>query len=284
MIRPVDYRELTITLPDGYEAYARYWSHDRPRGAVLYHHGIQSHVGWFERSARRLWEAGYAVLQPDRRGSGRNTAARGHAVSVDQLIADAHCLRDELTSRSGVERQHVIGVSWGGRLALAAYIAEPEGVKSISLVTPGLFPRLAVSKEEAQRIGFIMLYEPERSIDIPLNDPELLTSNVEHQQIIAADPLALREATAAFFLASRRMDRMLPKLADRPAVPMHTFLVGDERIIDNEATLAFLERVGWATSRVTCYDGARHTIEYEPCAARYLDDLVSFLRDADETA
>jgi len=40
------FEELTIELPDGYRAYARYWDHPNPRGAVLYHHGIQSHCGW----------------------------------------------------------------------------------------------------------------------------------------------------------------------------------------------------------------------------------------------
>ncbi len=280
----MDYLELTITLPDGYESYARYWRHERPRGAVLYHHGIQSHAGWFERSARRLWAAGYAVLQPDRRGCGRNQAARGDATSADQLIADAHELRNELTRRSGVKHQHVIGVSWGGRLALAAYIAEPRDVRSLSLVTPGLFPRAAVSKEEAQRIGFLMLYEPHRYIDIPLNEPALLTSDPDHQRAIVEDPLALRQATAAFFLASRRMDRMLPRLAQCAPVPLHTMLVGEEGIIDNDATLAFLDGIGWPTSRVTHYDGARHTIEYEPCAEAFLDDLAAFLREADEPA
>ena len=88
MLTMSDFEELRVRLPDGYEAYARYWGHDRPRGAVLYHHGIQSHCGWYQASAARLVESGYAVLQADRRGSGRNEADRGHAESADQLIGD----------------------------------------------------------------------------------------------------------------------------------------------------------------------------------------------------
>ena len=65
------FEEITVTLPDDYSAYARYWPAKAPRGAVLYHHGIQSHCGWYEASAAAIAEAGFAVLQIDRRGSGR---------------------------------------------------------------------------------------------------------------------------------------------------------------------------------------------------------------------
>ena len=81
-----DYQELGTALPDGYSAYARDWPVCDPVGAVLYLHGIQLHSGWYEESARRLQQAGFAVLQPDRRGSGRNQMDRGHAESQQHLI------------------------------------------------------------------------------------------------------------------------------------------------------------------------------------------------------
>ena len=48
IIHPVDCEEITIRLPDGYQAYARYWAPADCRGGVLYVHGIQSHAGWYE--------------------------------------------------------------------------------------------------------------------------------------------------------------------------------------------------------------------------------------------
>ncbi len=81
-----EFEETSFPLPDGYGAYARYWPVRDPAGAVLYLHGIQSHCGWYEESARRLQQAGFVVLQPDRRGSGRNQTDRGHAESQQRLI------------------------------------------------------------------------------------------------------------------------------------------------------------------------------------------------------
>jgi acylglycerol lipase len=273
-----DYEELSVSLPDGYRAYARYYAADgRTRGCALYHHGIQSHAGWYEASARKLNAAGYAVLQADRRGSGRNEEDRGHAESAEQLIADAHAGRDVLLGKSGCREYHVIGVSWGGKLAAAAHVQDSAGVRSLTLVTPGLFPKVGVSRGEMARIGFAMLYEPRRLFQIPLDDAELFTRSARWKTFIDTDPLTLRECTAGFYLASRRMDRIAARLGQSKPVAVHLFLAGEEGIIDNEKTRAFIDALGWPDTRVTTYEQARHSLEFENDPEVYHGDLISFL-------
>jgi alpha-beta hydrolase superfamily lysophospholipase len=271
------YEGMTVRLPDGYAAYARYWAAPSIRGAVLYHHGIQSHSGWYQASAAALAEAGFAVLQIDRRGSGRNTLDRGHAESAEQLLEDAHAARDELLRRSGRDGYHVVGVSWGGKLAAAAYVHDPGGVESLSLVTPGLFPKIGVSRPEMARIGFAMLYEPRRLFDIPLNDPELFTTTPRWQQFFRADEHTLRQCTAGFYLASRRMDKIAAKLLDSPPVRIHVFLAGDDRIIDNQATCDFIRSLGWPMARVRTHNAARHSLEFEEDRTLYFRELTDFI-------
>ncbi len=250
---------------------------------MLYHHGIQSHGGWYQTSARRLAEAGFAVLQVDRRGSGRNELDRGYADSAEQLIADARVARDELLRLSRCDACHVVGVSWGGKLAVAAYAADPTRTQSLTLVTPGLFPLIGVSRGEMARIGFAMLYEPQTLFDIPLNDAELFTTNPDWKQYIANDELTLRQCTAGFYLASRRMDRIVNRLPQSPPVPIHLFIAGDERIVDNQKTTRFVRELHWPTSRITTYDHARHSLEFEGDPEVYFRDLVSFIRDANRS-
>lgn len=281
------YEEVEVILPDGYRAYGRYWSAasmrepgasgmTTPRGAVLFHHGIQSHCGWFEASGAALADAGYCVLQIDRRGSGRNEMARGHGESGDQLIGDSVAAGDELLRRSGLSGYHIAGVSWGGKLAVAHYVEQPGCVSGLTLVTPGLFPRVGVSKETMAAIGFAMLYEPERHFDIPLNDPELFTSYARWQGFFVCDELTLRQCTAGFYLASRRMDRVVNRLPERPPVPIHLMLAGDERIIDNDKTRAFVAELDWPATRVTEYATARHSLEFD-VPDRFCADLVAFI-------
>lgn len=278
------FEEVTITLSDGYPAYGRYWSPSITRGAVLYHHGIQSHCGWYECSPPRLMEAGFAVLQVDRRGSGRNHRDRGHADSADQLITDALTARDELARRSGHDDYHIVGVSWGGKLAVATYLQEPAGIRSLSLVTPGLFPQLGVSKSEMAKIGFAMLYEPHKRFDIPLNEAELFTVDPAWQTFFRTDELTLRACSAGFYLASRRMDKPISKLAQAAPVPIHLLLATDERIIDNEKTSQFIRDLHWPDCRFTTYQGARHSLEFELDPEIYFRDLVAFIEQVDGEA
>jgi len=272
--------EISVTLPDGYSAYGRYWQEPNPRGAVLYLHGIQSHCGWYEASASRLAGAGYAVLQIDRRGCGRNQAGRGHADSADQLICDTLAARDVLLQRSGLAEYHTVGVSWGGKLAVAVYVSDPAGAASLTLVTPGLFPLVGVTKGEMAKIGFAMLYEQKRLFRIPLNDAELFTTTPHWQRFFNTDDLTLRECTAAFYLASRRMDRITARLPKARPVPVHLFVAGDERIIDNDRTIAFIRELHWPTSRITTYPHPRHSLEFERDMDAYFSDLIGFLDEA----
>ncbi len=274
------FAEISLTLPDGYEAYGRYWSPPEPVGAVLYHHGIQSHCGWYQASAARLVSAGYAVLQADRRGSGRNEAERGHAESAEQLIGDALAARDELARRSGFSKHHVVGISWGGKLAVAAYVSDPTGVLTLSLVTPGLFPLVGVPKSEMARIGFAMLYERAKLFDIPLNDGSLFTSAPNWREFIDTDPPTLRRCTASFYLASRRMDRIAARLGKSPPVGLHLVIAGDERIIDSEKTAGFVRQLRWPRTRITRYQRARHSLEFEADKETYFSDLIEFIREA----
>jgi acylglycerol lipase len=274
-VTPVE--DFTLRLADGYPAHARLRRPAEAIGAVLYHHGIQSHCGWYERSAERLCAAGFAVMQFDRRGCGRNEADRGHAESADQLIRDAALAGEELLRRTGVGSYHVVGVSWGGKLAVAAYVQHSDPVLSLSLVTPGLFPRVGVSGAVMARIGFSMLYEPRKAFDIPLNDAELFTSDPGWQRFIATDRLTLRQCTAGFYLASRRMDRVVNRLAEMAAVPLHLMLAGDERIVDNDATVEFVRRLSWPDRRITWYREARHSLEFEAASGEYFSDLADFI-------
>jgi alpha-beta hydrolase superfamily lysophospholipase len=271
--------EIELSLPDGYRAYGRYWRAEKPRGAVLYHHGIQSHCGWYEGSARALSEAGYHVLQVDRRGCGRNELERGHADSADQLIADAHAARDELTRRSNLPTRHVLGVSWGGKLAVAAHVDDPAGTESLTLVAPGLFPLVGVTGSEMTKIGIAMLYEPNERFDIPLDDPENFSALHKWQAFVATDPLTLRQCSAGFYLASRRMDRLVAKLGSLPPIPVHLLLAGDERIIDNDKTVQYAESLAWPDVTVARHEQSRHAFEFDSDPQGYYHDLVTFMEN-----
>ncbi len=272
-----DYQELSTALPDGYAAYARYWPVRDPVGAVLYLHGIQSHCGWYEESAQHLQQAGLAVLQPDRRGSGRNQADRGHAESQQQLIDDGLACGRRLLELTGLKQFHLVGISWGGKLACAMAAAEPELVRSLSLTCPGLFPRVDVSGAEKFRIGLSMVGNRRRLYDIPLNDPHLFTSQPERIEFLRSDELTLHQVTASFFLASRRMDCVVRDLPRISPIPLHLMIADTDDIIDSGKTVEFVRELHWPGTRVTHYPECKHTLEFEPVREDYWSDLVRWV-------
>ncbi len=261
-------------MSDGYPVRARWWCPPRPAGAVLYLHGIQSHGGWFEGSAGHLAARGLAVLLPDRRGSGLNEQDRGHAPSARRLLLDTSEAADWVLQQTGHARVHLVGVSWGAKLALGMQLRRPEVIESISLVAPGLFPRVDMRARTKLAIAWCRLVRAREEFAIPLNEPELFTANPERAAFIEADELRLMRATAGFFVASRYLDLLVRRVRPAARSRLRLYLAGTDHIIDNARTAAWARALPWPQRTITQYDGTSHTLEFEPAPQTFFDDLA----------
>lgn len=271
---------IDLRLRDGYRAAARLWKPATPRGAVLYLHGIQSHGGWYEASGGRLAEAGLAVLMPDRRGSGLNQAARGHADSIRQCVDDTVDALNHLLAEAGQRAAHVVGISWGGKAAVCLAAQDPSRVASLSLVAPGLFPRVDLSAAEKFRVAMSLINHPDQMFDIPLNDPRFFTANPERIRQIEQDPLMLRQVSASFLLATRRMDRVVQRFVRSTwRGPVHLLLAGHDPIIHNDRTRTWLRELRSEDLRITEYPDGHHTLEFELDPQPFYEDLVSWISE-----
>jgi acylglycerol lipase len=258
-------------MSDGYVLRGRVWppSQSDPPGAVIYLHGIQSHGGWFEWSASLLAQHGSMVILPDRRGSGLNDVARGDTPSAERWLADIDELADWARMEFGVERFDLVGVSWGGKLALAWALRRADRTRRTLLVAPGLYPAVDVGWWVRARIGLSLLVRGGQTYPIPLDDPALFTDNPERRTFIANDPLKLTRATARFFWNSRRLDRRLLR-ASRGELRAETtlLLAGRDAIIKNRPTAAWVERATNGRARVITIADSAHTLEFSEDPAR----------------
>ncbi len=258
-----------IVLSDGYVVAARLWMPPQgpPRDLVLYLHGIQSHGGWYEWSASLLASQGAAVLVPDRRGSGLNREARGDTPSAEQLLADLSFLATALAREVGTVAQpvSVVGVSWGGKLALAWALRMAWFARRLLLIAPGVFPAVGVSLLERLRIAWSLLTAPDRLHPIPLDDATLFTDQPDGQTFIRHDPLKLTRVTARFLWESERLGGWLRR-APRGSLecPVTLLLAGRDRVVRNQPTIAWLRHVARALPEVRKFRDAAHTLEFEP--------------------
>ena len=257
----------------------------RPRAAVVYLHGIQSHSGWYEGSSRRLASAGVAVYQVERRGSGGDSAhERGHVDRAETWLDDVAAAGELARRQTGLAAVHLMGVSWGGKLALACAARRPELCRSLILSAPGIFPQVDVALATKVRVAKALAAGDDlRRFRIPLDDPNIFTANPERIRYIAQDPLSLRDVTARFLFESRRLDAMIRDAASGVKVPTLLALAEHDSIIDNEPTRRLVLSMA-VRRRIIVYPAAHHTLEFETAPAAYFNDLLAWIEEIEASS
>jgi alpha-beta hydrolase superfamily lysophospholipase len=173
------------------------------------------------------------------------------------------------------------GISWGGKIVMALAARHPRSVDALALVCPGLRPRVGVTRRE--RLGVIAALltgrKHARRFPIPLADPALFTANPDAQAFLRQDPLSLRTGTAGLLATSFFLDRRVRRAPRRVPHPVLLMLAGQDRIVDNDQTLAYFDQIASLSRTLITYPVAHHTLDFEPEPepAHYVNDLVAWL-------
>ena len=117
----------------GVEVFTRRWMIDRPTGLVLVSHGASEHSGRYDRFARALNAAAFAVAALDHRGHGKTAASTGRGImgpgGGDAVVADLHELRTSASTAVGPDVPVVLfGHSMGSLVGLAYLAQHAEGL------------------------------------------------------------------------------------------------------------------------------------------------------------
>ena len=270
----------TYLTSDGLRLHFRHWSAAaKVRGVVVALHGIQSHSGWYDYSSQRLAEAGFEVYFADRRGAGLNDFRRGHADHGERLLQDVRQLVRLVRREHPDVPLSLLGLSWGGKLAAALACASPALVDRLVLLYPGLKPLIRPTRWQLLQLKFARHHDlRHKPVAIPLEDPRLMTANVERQEFINNDPLALRFVTSGFLNSGRDLDRIADRHADQIHHPTLLMLAGRDQIIDNTKTILTAKTFGTKDLTTVCYPDAQHTLEFESVRDQFVGDLIDWLR------
>ena len=173
----------------------------------------------------------------------------------------------------------IIGaISWGGKIAFGLEIRMANLVDGFILLAPGFCPKVHPTRKERFFIALGSLFAPRRLFNIPLNDPELFTSNPVAQKFLKEDPLALRKATARFLLDSVRLDFYLRIFRTKISKPILLLIAGQDKIIDNEKTIEFVKRFSSGSLTIKEYPEAHHTFEFEPQPQKHIEEIEEWLQ------
>lgn len=245
--------------------------------ALVYLHGIESHAGWFALAADALRNQGFDVYCLDRRGSGLNRENRGflsgHVGDYTTLLADIRAFIAPLHERYA--QVYLVGLSWGGKLALSYGLAYPADIDGLVLITPGLRAETDVSLLNKLKITLLSPLNPTARVSTPI-EPGMFTTTPVYLDYIRQDPLRLNSATVRFFWQTHRLDRYIDRNIADNRHPVQLFLADGDRIIDNDGVLKVLERGQAPGLNVLMYEDQTHSIQLD-APQRLVEDMTDWL-------
>ena len=255
----------------------REWAPKDPKGTVVCVHGIRSHSAWYLDSCAHLARKGYRVLFPDRRGSGLNReGGSGGEARVGGWVADVEHFIARAARELPEKPVHLIGISWGGRLAAVVAAAGRVPVRSVVLSTPGIVSLRDCGLLTKIGVAAALLTRADREFAIPLDDPALFTDDPDERNYIDGDKFGVRRVSARFLLESRKLERLAKRSFRALSVPVLLMLAGRDEIVDNAGVKKLFEKCPSADRVLKVYPEARHTLEFDACREEYFDDLAAW--------
>jgi muconate cycloisomerase len=243
--------------------------------ALVVLHGLQSHAQWFADAADGLVDRGLSVYALERRGSGSSPGRSGDIDRYRTWFDEVGRLVDFVRGEQPEVPVHLLGHCFGANVALGAALERPDDVESLIMLAPGLHITPDYSPAEKVRIAAAGLLSPQRRFRVPLED-RLFTRDPEVLAWIEADSLGSKTLSARCLLQTGRMVSSLRRRLSELAVPLLVIEAAHDRIADNDANAALLDRrLGGAWQRVS-FD-AEHFLLAEPCRDEVLDEIVAWV-------
>ena len=269
-------RAEPLTLDDRDPAVHGYaWRHPAPVAALVVLHGLQSHAQWFAEAADGLVDRGLSVYALERRGSGSSPGRSGDIDRYRTWFEEAERLVDFARREQPEVPVHLLGHCFGANVALGASLERPDDVASLIMLAPGLHITPDYSPVEKARIATAGLVAAQRRFPVPQED-DLFTRDPDVLAWIEGDSLGSKTLSARALLQSGRMVAGLRRRLGELAVPLLVLEAARDRIADNDANAALLDRcLGGAWQRVS-FD-AEHFLLAEPCRDEVLDEIVAWV-------
>jgi acylglycerol lipase len=242
---------------------------------VILVHGLQSHSQWFAECAESLFARGVAVYALDRRGSGSSPGVRGDIGRYTDWFEEvASVVRLARAEYPGAPA-HLVGHCFGANLALGCALTLRPEIRSVTMLTPGLYILPDYALLAKLRILACGLLRPQTRFPVPYDD-ELFTRDPELLAWIRHDRLGARVLTARCLLQSGRMIRWLRRNIDRLQLPFLVLQAARDRISDNQRHRRLLDRRLGERCRLITFD-AEHFLFMEPCRDAVVDTIFRWV-------
>ncbi|NQT06937.1 MAG: alpha/beta fold hydrolase [Candidatus Omnitrophica bacterium] len=240
--------------------------------AILYLHGIESHMGWFKDMAEKLQESGFSVYAIDRRGSGLSKEERGHIDSYRIILDDIERVVEEMRSKRPGKKIFLMGICGGGKFAANFVSSHPNSVDGLILISPAIKAKVTLSPMKKLDVLFSSFFNPKKMIPTPLSY-DMFTKNKKYIEFIKNDSLSLHSLTARFYRELAIMDAAVSRKIFNTKIPVLTVLAEDDPIVNNDAMVKWHSRLKTGDKTIKLFNGCCHFLPFQD----NLDDIVKFV-------
>lgn len=269
--------QFTKHSPDGLEFHFQDWRPEsEPAAVICLVHGLGEHSGRYEHVAAALNQVGYALLGFDLRGHGKTAGLRGHAPSIDTIMADIAWLLDEARARYPGKPLFLYGHSLGGLFVLTCALQREPSVAGIIASAPALrtvFP-IPAAKLALGRV----LYRVWPTFQMPNGLIRSYLSRDPHiVQAYNSDPLVHDRVSARLGLDTIRAGAWVLARSCQPTLPLLLMQGSEDGIVSAAATGEFAAGMdGNCTFKL--WQGLYHEVHNEPEKEEVLRFMIDWIR------
>lgn len=251
-------------------------AHGTEDRTILLVHGMSEHGQRYEHVIETVVERGWNVVVPDQRGHGLSGGVPTHVRCFRQYVDDLATIRQHLELQP--ERTAIVGHSMGGLVAVRHAQRLPGSSAALVLLSPLLGIRVPIPRSTVALGRMLSWVAPRVRFRSRVNIAHT-TRNVVSRNARLSDPLAHRSVTAGWYFAMQSALRAAWKDADKIDLPLLVLQAGQDRIVDAQATQAWVQAAATSDRTIRQIIDGYHELLNEPDWASTADHIMSWLED-----
>ena len=259
--------------------YYQAWRVERPKGVLVFVHGLGEHSSRYQNPISFFTQQGYTCYAYDHQGHGRSEGQKGYAPTLKSFSEDLKLFLKLVSKREKKKGFILIGHSLGGQIVLnyAVQYGTQNGKNLKGLITSS--PNIKVSsvpqaKVIAAKLGTWLLPRLPLANEV---DPKMLSHDRKVVRAYISDPLIYRKITfrlAAEILTNQGKMDTLAKQFKIPCLLLHG---GGDTVCDPQGTKRFYELIPIKDKKLKIYEGLYHEIFNEFGKEEVFQDMENWI-------
>lgn len=273
----MQHSEYEWTSKDNVKIFGQEWKPEKKqKAAIALIHGLGEHSGRYEHVAEVFTAAGYSLTAFDLRGHGKTEGIRGHAPSIDAVMAD-------ITHNIELTREHFPGMpvflyghSLGGNLGLYYCLTQKPQLKGAIITSPGLGLASPIPPAKLFMAKALYALVPTLLMDNGL-DRTGLSRDPEVEKKYSADPLVHGKASTRFALDVLNCGAYNLEHAGEFPLPLLLMQGTADRIVSPQLTKAFANAAPISKITYKEWEGFYHELHNEPEKAKVFEAMLDWI-------